>query len=166
MIGDNMKFIKSKLFLVLITAIIVGSVGVYAGTKINANDISYDSTHTVKDKIDDLYTKTNKEILSELTLKMRTQATSTSYGSTTNYMLHYTKMSQFYTHFKITDVSCNNYAAEYATKGLRITDSAYIELSKNVEYDFNTYNNIWTNLKSTTNGQTAYCDVSITFYNK
>ena len=50
-----MKLVKNPLFTFILGIIISGSV-VFAATQISASEIEYDSTHSVKDKIDDLYT--------------------------------------------------------------------------------------------------------------
>ena len=50
-----MKFFKNPIFMFTLGIIISGCVA-FAATQINANEIKYDNTHSVKDKIDDLYT--------------------------------------------------------------------------------------------------------------
>ena len=52
-----MKILKSRIFLVIVTAIIFTTVGVMAAN-LNASDISY-GNGTVASAIDDLYTKSN-----------------------------------------------------------------------------------------------------------
>ena len=54
MVGDNMK---KNIILVLITAIIFTGVGAFANNLITAEQINYNENTTVKDKIDDLYTR-------------------------------------------------------------------------------------------------------------
>ena len=52
------KFLTSKIFLAIITLIIVGGIGVYAGSQMFANQIIYNNT-TVDAALNDLYTKVN-----------------------------------------------------------------------------------------------------------
>ena len=47
---------KKTILTVIITAVICISGTAFAVTQMNASEIEYDSTHSVKDKIDDLYT--------------------------------------------------------------------------------------------------------------
>ena len=55
------KVLKNRLFLVLVTAIIVGSIAVYATSEILASQITYNDT-TVEAALNDLYGKANKNI--------------------------------------------------------------------------------------------------------
>ena len=50
-----MKLIKNPIFMFILGIIISGTT-VFAVTQISASEIEYDNTHSVKDKIDDLYT--------------------------------------------------------------------------------------------------------------
>ena len=115
-----------------------------------------------------MYDKANKEILNKFSLAMRTYSTSSTDSSSTNYMLFNTSIPNNYSYFKITSVSCNNYVntnnGGYVTYG--DNKGNYVVLSTNTEYSLKDYTNMWTVVKSTTNGQTAYCDVKVTFYNK
>ena len=81
-------------------------------------------------------------------------------------MLHETKIKDYYNYFKITNVSCNEYATGYKTRGPRVSDNQYVDLDTNVEYSFSEYSNFWTLVKTTTNGENGYCDVTVKFYNK
>lgn len=119
----------------------------------------------VEDALNDLYEINNKEILKSLTLKMRTYSSSSSSDSITNYMIFDTKINVFYNYFKIDSVTCNGYQKSCVTYGDKIVDNTYPELSVGQEYGFTDYRNIWTSVKSNANGQAAYCDVIITFYN-
>ena len=149
----------------IIGIVVCGVVGVSAITLL-AKDIAYKDTN-VESALNDLYNKADKEILHNLALKMRTQALSSQYPSTTNYMIFLTKLRQFYSYFKITDVSCNNYVNQNNNGIITYGDRSgnYDVLSPNVEYSFEVYSNILTDVISSSNGNAAYCDVTINFYN-
>ena len=68
---------KKVVLTVIITAVISISGTVLAVNTINASDVSYDSTHSVKDKIDDLYT-------ASATLKNLTQTTTVASNNLVN----------------------------------------------------------------------------------
>ena len=55
------KFLTSRIFVAIITGIIVGSIGVYAGSQILASNITYKDT-TVDRALDDLYDKANRDL--------------------------------------------------------------------------------------------------------
>ena len=50
------KILKSRIFIFLLGVVLAGSIGVYAGTRITADDVEYSEGISVKAKIDDLYT--------------------------------------------------------------------------------------------------------------
>ena len=50
---------KKTILTIILTTLIVGCIGVYAGTKISATEVSYDEHTTVKEKLDDIYAKKN-----------------------------------------------------------------------------------------------------------
>lgn len=160
--------IKWKAILLVLLGIIIGSsITVYASGLL-ASQIKYEKDEneiTVEDALNDLYQKSNKEILQKFELKMRTSSYSKSYCSVTNYMIFKTKIKNNYQYFKITGHSSNSYVAEYKTYG-HYKDNTYPELQENVEYSFDDYKNIWSVVNSKTEGQEAYTDVYITFYNK
>lgn len=60
------KILTSKIFLVIVTAIICTSIGVYAGSQLNASDIKYidsnDNETTVDVALNNLYTRANTPI--------------------------------------------------------------------------------------------------------
>ena len=77
-----MKFIKSRFFFFLLGIIISGSI-VFATTKIAADQIEYAPNVSVKDKIDDLYTKV-KPIYTDNTIVTPTSLPQTLYTSGKN----------------------------------------------------------------------------------
>ena len=55
-----MKIFRNPIFTFLLGIIIFAGINTYASIKAQADEIEYSSGVTVKDKIDDLYTKVNK----------------------------------------------------------------------------------------------------------
>ena len=64
------KVLKNRMFLVLVTAIIVGSIAVYATNEILASQVKYNNT-PLDEVLDDLYSKTNKTPTQVATLTTR-----------------------------------------------------------------------------------------------
>lgn len=166
------KIIKNNIFGFILGVLLTGVAGVFAYSYI-ADQISYttsknENVKSVGQALNDLYDKTDKEILNELTLKMRTTGFNRQSPANTNYMIFNTKLRDYYKFFMITNVSCNNYVnlnnGGYNTYG--DNHGTYEILQSNVKYSFSVYSNIWTNVFSTTEGKEAYCDVHIKFYNE
>lgn len=80
-----MKITKSNLFFFLLGAIIFTGVGAFAAIKIDADKVNYSEGVTVKDKIDDLYTKVKPNYTGSTTI---TPSTSTQTLSTNGKILN------------------------------------------------------------------------------
>ena len=172
-IKNNLKVFVS----IFVTTIIVGSVSVYAASQYFAKDINFTPTNenfkkengeaitNVEDALNELYTTISKDVLNVLELKMRTLSNSRTYPSTTNYMIFNTKLPEYYQYFKITGHKANSYVGSYVIHG-HYKDNTYLELEENVEYSFEDYKNIWTDVWSNVDGKEADLDVYISFYNK
>ena len=95
-----MKIFKSRIFLVIITAIIFMGVGVLAAN-INADEIEYNNG-TVKDALDTLYDVTNKEILNRFDLYLRAWGYSNTnlFQSDLDNIANDSQIKQNYTYFK------------------------------------------------------------------
>lgn len=177
-----MKFIKSnsKLFLGILIGILISGISVYAVTRINANEIEYDSTHTVKDKIDDLYTTQNTTVANlnstisdlntqlnaPLDINLRTEAFSKSYQSITNYRnaSHNSSWLGKYSKIKYVSVETNDYTALCKVTIVK-KDGSSMELSVGTVVNAADYSNIYVTTKSTTDNKGSACVPLIRFYN-
>ena len=103
------RMIKNPIFAFILGAIIFGGIGTVVAATILAKDVSYTPKDTtwkvdnVKDAIDDLYTKANKEILNKFTISID----SDSYSSTRigRYDLNFSgSITDNYKYFKVLSV--------------------------------------------------------------
>ena len=115
-----------KNILCVLLGIIVASVVVFAATTISADQIEYDENTTVKDKIDDLYTKT--KTLKLVAADIYLDSTHSSTYSTTVDLSSYANHNNFTTDDFIIALGV---AAPASTTSGRIGDNASISKSYN-----------------------------------
>lgn len=161
-----MKIFKSRIFLVIITAIIFMGVGVLAAN-INADEIEYNNG-TVKDALDTLYDVTNKEILNKFDLYLRAWGYSNTnlFQSDLDNIANDSQIKQNYTYFKITNITKNNSGNQCIPIAYDISNSAWQNITENIEYELSDYNNIGIKGYSYQNDALASCSMKVTFYNK
>ena len=76
------------------------------------------------------------------------------------------QIKQNYTYFKITNITKNNSGNQCIPIAYDISNSAWQNITENIEYELSDYNNIWIKGYSYQNGALASCSMKVTFYNK
>lgn len=161
-----MEILKKKIILVIVLMIVVSGVSVYATSTYLASQVTYKDETSVADALNDLYTKTNKEILNKLTLKIRSESYSSSDAGCTNYNFDaIPSIINNYDYLKITSLDTNN-VKKYEIKGYSRTSSSSINLELNKEYNLSDISNIWVVVWSNTTGQMSYAIPTVELYNK
>ena len=173
-----MNFAKknSRWIITIIVSIILASgISVYATTTYLASQINYTTEknaeiENVEDALDELYTKTNKEILNQYTISLRAGTSSTIDAESLFNFSGSTRSN--YKYFKITSLTTNANASYGKCFAWSTKQNKSIELSLNSEYEVfsNTddycFSGVMVNTISKSNGSWATCLAEITFYNK
>ena len=145
------KVFKSRIFLVLVTAIICLTVGVHAGVTYEASQIIYKNT-TLDHAIDDLYAETNRSISFGLENSRWNNAAGFRLGD----------LKYKYKYIKITAVNCSNNETGYANfTSLDWTSENLVSL--NQQYLTNSFSSI--RVYANNKNSTAQCIASIILYN-
>ena len=169
-------FQKSNILSFIVGALLFGCIGTVAAYNLLAKDVKYtpsDSTwevDNVKDAIDELYIKSNKEILNRFTTTLRA---ATSHTVNAEALLNFDGgIKSNYKYFKITGITPNANASYCKCLAWSTKQSESIELSLNSEYEVRSntdnysFSGIMAYAGSKSNSSFATCLVGITFYNK
>jgi len=152
-IGDNMN---KNIIAFIIIAIVFTSIGVFATTAITADQINYDENTTVKDKIDDLYTRQTNTINKYATLSIGLTAegfNSSDVGGT----LTLNGFNQKYRTFVISSITLRSGCTSCKMWAYKNSTGATETITTGVTYNVSDYS--WIMIKS----QTKPCDSIITF---
>ena len=169
-------FKKSNIFSFMLGAIIFGGIGTVFAYTILAKDVGYTPKDTtwkvdnVKEAIDDLYNKTNKEILNRYTVSLRA---GTSFTNDVETLLNFSGSTYSnYKYFKITSLTLNDNASFGKCSAWSTKQNKSIKLNLNTEYEIFSdtdnyrFSGIMINTNSKNNGSWATCVAEIMFYNK
>ena len=150
------KILASRLFTFVLGLVIAGSIGVYAVVKISAEDIEYNEGISVKDKIDDLYIKSNK--YDTLTFTNMLSSWKDNASTSSNFQL--TQFQNKYKKFKVVLQSGNG------TCSAKIADAQWNQTTLNYNQEYLTTAGVYlivVNNSPNTNG--SACNYTFTFYN-
>ena len=172
------KIQKSNVFAFILGAIIFCGVGVGAVATLFSYDIWFSPKDTawkkangeeilnVEDALNELYVRTNKDILNKFVLKIRSESWSSTDAGVTNFNLVGTpNIINNYKYFKITGVTTSN-VKKYQLEGHSVQANKTIALTTNTEYQLSQVDNLWVVVYSNTTGTNGYVISTVELYNK
>ena len=165
------KVLASKIFLVVLTALICISGTVYATIRIQADEIGY-KDGTVEDVLNDLYTKANITITNletkldkydSLNIGVRVDARSTKYHGLG--LIYPSTYKSKYKYFKITTLTTDSYVKSCTIQTWISSTSSAASMKLNTEYNTSEYQSLYATVLSNKDGYTATCEMIVNFYN-